>query len=181
MPLSRKRNRLRGGDLLRATQPVSCRSRCEAIAAQVSKHHLSLGTNIPYRPLKGESYRYRETLSFCPWSLFWGFRPTTSRMNSKVFSTIVSSPGALWLWLLPGGLLQTHLRGRCSQRPGLLRDRGSGQQYGGAAWPGEVLAAWHRVSWESLLGRPGPGEILGRKPQASLKAQRGLFKRLCSR
>lgn len=60
-----------------------------------------------------------------------------------------------------------------------MRTSGSGQQYGGTAWPGEALAAWYRVSWKRLLGWPRPGEILGRKPQASLKGQRGLFERKC--
>lgn len=46
-----EKKQTREGDLLRATQPVSGRSRCEVITAQVSKHHLSHGTKNSLSPI----------------------------------------------------------------------------------------------------------------------------------
>lgn len=104
-------------------------------------------------------------------------QPYPRSMNWSVFSAVFLPPGSLCSQLLPQGFLKTHLWGRCHQGPGLRRAGGRGPQDGGTARPREVLAAWHWVSWERLLRRPRPGKILWRKPQASFKGQKRLFKR----
>lgn len=81
------------GDLLRAPQLVSCRSRCKAILAQASGHYLSQETKTPCHPLKGQSRRCQETLCFWPWPLFWKFSPKT-HVSVFLASLAPWSPGA---------------------------------------------------------------------------------------